>query len=178
MSSNKNIKYYYHILIVCLFFFHSKKVDDKTSPNAFNIRSEFILASTNKLFTCPFEAPVAVLCDSSKKYRSFDGTCNNLKQPLLGSMETPHKRLLPPVYEDGFSAPRFNALSGKPLPNPRLVSQRLNVDESNLQELVWSHLWIVFGQFLAHDMVATALTNGKQIFCVDLKKYFTVKMIK
>ena len=30
-------------------------------------------------------------------------------------------------------------------------------------------LWIEFGQFLAHDMVATALTNGKQIFCLYLK---------
>ena len=138
--------------------FSFQKVDDKTSPNAFNIREQFILASTNQPFECPFEEPV---CDSSQKYRTFDGTCNNLRQRLLGSIETPHKRLLPPVYEDGFSAIRVNSFLGNSLPNPRLVSQGLNVVESNLQELIWSHLWIIFGQFLAHDMVATALTDGK-----------------
>jgi len=34
-------------------------------------------------------------------YRSFDGSCNNLKRKYLGKANTPYKRLLFPVYTDG-----------------------------------------------------------------------------
>jgi peroxidase len=101
------------------------------------------------------------MCDPTLKYRSFDGTCNNLKNPLIGSKETPFKRLLPPEYDDGFGKPKIKASSGKKLPNPRLLSTLVNTDTLNLQEFFWSHLWIMFGQFLAHDLTATAFTNSK-----------------
>ena len=39
------------------------------------------------------------------KYRTIDGTCNNLQKPLLGSSLTAFKRLLPPAYENGFNLP-------------------------------------------------------------------------
>ncbi len=35
------------------------------------------------------------------KYRSFDGTCNNLRQPSWGSALSPLERLAPPEYDDG-----------------------------------------------------------------------------
>lgn len=35
------------------------------------------------------------------KYRSADGSCNNLKRKYLGKANTPYKRLLFPVYIDG-----------------------------------------------------------------------------
>lgn len=39
------------------------------------------------------------------KYRTFDGTCNNLQHPLWGSSYTAFRRLLKPVYENGFNLP-------------------------------------------------------------------------
>ena len=39
------------------------------------------------------------------KYRTFDGTCNNLQHPMWGASLTPFKRLLPPRYENGFNTP-------------------------------------------------------------------------
>lgn len=40
------------------------------------------------------------------KYRSIDGTCNNLADPMLGSSYTPFQRLLKSNYENGFNLPR------------------------------------------------------------------------
>lgn len=39
------------------------------------------------------------------KYRSIDGTCNNLQNPLWGSSHTHFRRILKPIYENGFNTP-------------------------------------------------------------------------
>ena len=134
-------------------------VDDKTSPFAYNIARQFGLALGNRSFQCLF-SDQSVKCDPRDNFRSFDGTCNNLKQPLLGSAQTPHKRLLRPAYDDGVSRPRSKSVSGNPLPNPRRLSINLSSDPFNTQELIWTHLWVIFGQFLTHDITSTALSNG------------------
>ena len=33
-----------------------------------------------------------------KKHRSYDGTCNNLGNPMFGSINTPYARFHPPAY--------------------------------------------------------------------------------
>jgi hypothetical protein len=48
---------------------------------------------------CPFRNMTK--CDPSYPYRSFDGSCNNLKNPWWGQAEMPYKRLLIPDYADG-----------------------------------------------------------------------------
>lgn len=40
-------------------------------------------------------------CDTKYKYRSIDGTCNNLKNPKWGSAFTAYGRFLFPQYADG-----------------------------------------------------------------------------
>ena len=40
-----------------------------------------------------------------KKYRTLDGTCNNLHNPSWGSSSSPFLRLLDPIYENGFNVP-------------------------------------------------------------------------
>ena len=47
---------------------------------------------------CPFRNPT---CDPTSRYRTIDGSCNNLRNPLWGRSETPFERELPPVYSDG-----------------------------------------------------------------------------
>ena len=39
------------------------------------------------------------------KYRSIDGTCNNLLHPMWGASLTGFRRVLKPIYENGFSMP-------------------------------------------------------------------------
>lgn len=40
-----------------------------------------------------------------RRYRSLDGTCNNLQNPIWGASNTAFNRLLPPIYENGFNTP-------------------------------------------------------------------------
>ena len=50
--------------------------------------------------TCPW--PV-YRCNVDQKYRSWDGSCNNLADPIRGRSFTPLARYLPPEYADGRS---------------------------------------------------------------------------
>ena len=43
----------------------------------------------------------APVCRRNSKYRTLDGSCNNLRRPLLGRANTGLGRLLPARYEDG-----------------------------------------------------------------------------
>jgi hypothetical protein len=106
---------------------------------------------------CPFKVNHA--CDATSRFPNIDGSCNNLASPWLGKTETPFKRYAPPSYDDNLSTPRKKSVSGKELPNPRLISRRLFTD--NLQfDSVWSHMVAPFGQFVAHDITSASISAG------------------
>ncbi len=142
------------ILLFCLVVSAYSLVDDRTSPKAFFIAQAYNSVRNQK--KCPFEEKNK--CKTKSIYRTFNGVCNNLQQPLYGAMETPHKRFLNPVYEDGKDSARVKAVSGNNLPNPRLISKTIQSD-NNVFEGIWPHIFIIFGQFLTHDIVSTALIN-------------------
>ena len=112
----------------------------------------------------------------SSPYRTFDGSCNNLCNPTLGMANTPLIRLpglrSPTAYEGNNFAPRqLSATSnnGKnvPLPNARNISVRVFVSgEGNARfrrrqtTPQGTHLVMIWGQFLDHDVTLTALTEG------------------
>ncbi len=119
--------------------------------------------------TCPFQ--VAITCNSTAKYRTYDGTCNNLNNPILGSINTPYIRILSPAYGDGTDSPRnVSTVTGKALPNPRTISLSLSAPRSN-QILVKNglgQLYAQFGQFLTHDLLGTSETvdsSGNEFYC-------------
>ena len=147
-------------LAFCLFAVVYASVDDKTTPFAYNVAQAFNQAISQKFkrVQCPFSNDIE--CDPSSRYRTAEGTCNNLKNPLIGSIQTPFKRYLSPNYDDGFSAPRVKSVTGNTLPNPRFISTQVDSD-NNLFEKIWSSAFVIFGQFLAHDIASTAKTNSK-----------------
>ncbi|XP_072426609.1 peroxidasin homolog isoform X2 [Chiloscyllium punctatum] len=94
-----------------------------------------------------------------QKYRSHDGTCNNLQHPMWGASLTAFERILKPVYENGFSLPRgtdsHHLYNGHPLPLPRLVSTTMIGTEAITLDDKFTHILMQWGQFLDHDLDLT-----------------------
>ncbi|XP_066966449.1 peroxidase-like [Macrobrachium rosenbergii] len=94
----------------------------------------------------------------SVMYRTLDGTCNNLDKPEWGAAYRPFARFLPPDYSDGIEALR-ESVRGGDLPNPRKTSatihRALNRPAYRITMMVMQ-----WGQFLDHDLTATAQTRG------------------
>uniref|UniRef100_A0A4W3JWJ6 Uncharacterized protein n=1 Tax=Callorhinchus milii TaxID=7868 RepID=A0A4W3JWJ6_CALMI len=94
-----------------------------------------------------------------QKYRTHDGTCNNLQHSMWGASLTAFQRILKPVYENGFSLPRGtepNRLyNGYRLPLPRLVSTAMVGTETITPDDRFTHILMQWGQFLDHDLDLT-----------------------
>uniref|UniRef100_A0A336M809 CSON013346 protein n=1 Tax=Culicoides sonorensis TaxID=179676 RepID=A0A336M809_CULSO len=91
-----------------------------------------------------------------KKYRSIDGTCNNMKNPLWGSSLTGFRRLLPPQYENDLSTPigwtKGKLYNGFEKPSARLISSSvISTDKITPDERI-THMVMQWGQFLDHDL--------------------------
>jgi len=89
-----------------------------------------------------------------KGYRRIDGGHNNLKNAKFGRAKSTFRRLFPPEYADGISAPRKGA-EGNDLPNARTVSKEVFKDLDRPSSTL-SHMAVMWGQFLNHDMVLSA----------------------
>ncbi|CAB3398936.1 unnamed protein product [Caenorhabditis bovis] len=102
-----------------------------------------------------FKNPCTDVCFHNK-YRSFDGQCNNWKNPMYGVSFMPLKRLLKPVYENGFNTPvgwdPKKLYHGYPMPNVREVSRQLVATERITPHSKLSAMVMQWGQFLDHDL--------------------------
>ena len=127
-------------------------------------------------------------CSNStiNKYRTIDGTCNNMKEPLLGASDTPFRRVLRAVYKDGVSGAVGveQELKGKYFshgwPSARyLVEKIVRGDEVNSKTL--THMHMQWGQFLDHDIDqlekfdvnCTELNNDYYQYCLPIRVAFT-----
>jgi len=59
---------------------------------------------------------------------------------------------------EAISRPRFRALSGNPLPSPRLVSIVVHADVSHLHGR-YTLMLMQYGQFLDHDLTLTPINK-------------------
>ncbi|XP_017287235.1 peroxidasin isoform X2 [Kryptolebias marmoratus] len=102
-----------------------------------------------------------------QKYRSHDGTCNNLQHPMWGASLTAFERLLKPVYDNGFNLPRGatdRVHNGYRLPLPRLVSTTLIGTETITPDDRYTHILMQWGQFLDHDLDSTVVALSQSRF--------------
>ena len=94
-----------------------------------------------------------------REFRTVSGVCNNLRRPLLGSTNTPFRRLWPAQYEDGVNRMRgtgqsmaMNEAPFLPLnPSPRIISSQVVEDKSEFSKN-FTHMLMQWGQFLDHDL--------------------------
>ena len=98
------------------------------------------------------------------RYRTFDGTCNNLQHPLWGAANVPFKRIIKAKYWDteGFGEPYgFPGQSMTLLPSPHLISKRyVSHRKPGNRRGTFSHMMMQWGQFLDHDLTFTAESEG------------------
>uniref|UniRef100_A0AB38ZET2 Venom peroxidase 1 n=1 Tax=Oncocephalus sp. TaxID=2944721 RepID=A0AB38ZET2_9HEMI len=107
------------------------------------------------------QQPVFGPCKSSK-YRTIDGSCNNLRNPGQGIPRTTYNRLIPAKYSDGIHRPPIS-YTGSDLPSARLVSLVL-FPERVIPDPVWTLVSMQWGQIITHDMsMAMGNTQAKLI---------------
>ena len=98
-----------------------------------------------------------------RRYRTYDGTCNNLRYPLRGAALTPFGRLLDADYDNELSLPRGWVQS---LPSPREVSH--DVLSSRGKELRedfnFTLMMMQMGQFIDHDLDLAPITPSRESF--------------
>ncbi|KAK6758709.1 hypothetical protein RB195_016123 [Necator americanus] len=145
---------------------------DKLAPN---VSYEAVLAPSHvqtlmELSGCQtgqFKTACTDMCFHSK-YRSYDGQCNNFDHPMWGVSQMPLLRLLPPIYENGFSTPvgweKGRLYYGYPKPNPRDVSRLLVATESITPHSYLSAMVMQWGQFVDHDITHTPMALSRQSY--------------
>ncbi|KAJ8985113.1 hypothetical protein NQ317_012763 [Molorchus minor] len=109
------------------------------------------------------------------KYRSIDGTCNNLQNPTWGASLTGFRRVLKSIYEDGFTKPigwdRDRKYYGYPKPSSRLVSTTLIATTKTTPDPEITHMVMQWGQFLDHDLDhAIPSVSSESYDGIDCKK--------
>ncbi|XP_054274117.1 peroxidasin-like isoform X2 [Macrosteles quadrilineatus] len=109
------------------------------------------------------------------KYRTIDGTCNNLQHPRWGSSLIGFRRLLSPIYENGFSTPigwnKDKKYFGFPKPAARLVSTSVISTDDITPDSEITHMVMQWGQFLDHDLDhAIPSTSAESWEGIDCKK--------
>lgn len=102
-----------------------------------------------------------------QKYRTLDGTCNNLRDPMMGASLSPLLRLRPPRYENNFNLPvgwNVNKLyNGVKMPSPRVVSVQIISTQNVTPDELYTHMLMQWGQFIDHDLdfVPTAVSHAR-----------------
>ncbi|CAJ0954735.1 unnamed protein product, partial [Mesorhabditis belari] len=137
-----------------------------------------------------FRNPCTDMCFHNK-YRSYDGQCNNLDYPMWGVSQMPLKRLLSPIYENGFNTPigweKNRLYYGYPKPNPREVSRQLIATHDITPHGHLSSMVMQWGQFVDHDLTHTAPPLTRNAYttgavcnrtCENLEPCFNIQLPK
>ncbi|XP_078600459.1 peroxidasin homolog [Branchiostoma floridae x Branchiostoma japonicum] len=130
------------------------QTDDDFSAASDSAATRRVCTNTElRAIRCPQPDPAV------REFRSIDGRCNNLDNPLWGAAIQPMKRLLRPQYADSVQAPRVRGRGGAALPSAREVSFTLHED-MRTTSTVNTHLVMQWGQFLDHDITHTPVASA------------------
>lgn len=105
----------------------------------------------------------SITCQDSP-YRSYNGMCNNLRNPYNGAFNTPYVRLMRANYADGISTVR-RASDGSELPNARQISLSF-FEDNNQAHPRFAIAAMQFGQFVTHDMASDSIGLRRNGCCL------------
>ncbi|VVC34718.1 Haem peroxidase,Haem peroxidase, animal type [Cinara cedri] len=114
-----------------------------------------------------------VTCDPNSKYRTINGSCNNVQNPTWGASMTPFYRYMDPVFSDGISKFRVQS-DGSPLPNARTLTLTLFQNTSRVCDHKNNELLVPWGQFITHDVAFSPVNSVNSSFpdslnhCLDV----------
>ena len=94
-----------------------------------------------------------------QKYRTPNGECNNVKNPMWGVTGAAYLRIMAPQYEDGVGIPRTTGALGGELLDALSISSQLLWSHDDPHEHMTS-LAAIWGQFVAHDISYTLPLSG------------------
>lgn len=101
------------------------------------------------------------------RYRSIDGSCNNIVKGERGQSFTVYGRLLYPNYLGGIKEPR-RSVTKQTLPSARLVSSVMQCDTIiDKKRSLAVRFW---GQLVEHDMSHTAMSKMSECSIIHLKR--------
>merc|ERR1712142_263788 len=103
-----------------------------------------------------------ITCPADDKYRTPDGSCNNLLHPKFGAAGIAMRRFVPPAYADGKFEPRDSPISARLISNEIMKQQAGSPTPPTEKGL--QHMVMQFGQFLDHDIT---LTPESELDCCD-----------
>ncbi|KYN35083.1 Chorion peroxidase, partial [Trachymyrmex septentrionalis] len=95
---------------------------------------------------------------ASLKYRTSDGSCNNLQNLWWGSAMSIMQRFLSPEYHDGVQSIR-KSKNGRPLPSARDITSLIH-ENKDVPLASVTHMLMQWGQFIDHDLTATGQSKG------------------
>ncbi|XP_037087856.1 chorion peroxidase-like [Pollicipes pollicipes] len=133
-------------------------VDPVESNAAFSLPppSDEVLEFGSLLLPNCTPLPVPECGDATLRYRTHDGSCNNLLRPRAGSANSQYSRYFPSEYADGVSEPRAAGAAGRPLPSARFVSAAIgNSNTADGEDGFRTIALTLFGQFVDHDVTST-----------------------
>ncbi|XP_034949821.1 peroxidase-like isoform X2 [Chelonus insularis] len=115
----------------------------------------------------------SIKCPINNRYRTIDGTCNNINNPRWGSALTPYSRIMFPNYYDGIQELRHAVRGRNLLPGPRVISISLSETQKNKINIasIKSLALMQWSEFIAHDLSHTVVRKmtgtNKPIRCCE-----------
>ncbi len=101
---------------------------------------------------------------AAQEYRTYDGSGNNLANPLWGAAGERLMRLAPADYADGVSAP-----AGPNRPGARLLSNVVCTQEQQvLSDRIVSNFVMQWGQWIDHDLGFKRLATPSEPFNIPI----------
>ena len=98
------------------------------------------------------------------RFRTIDGTGNNVDHPLWGATEIPLLRMAEAAYADGSNLP-----SGNDRPGPREISNACMAQTGDeLNSLGVTDMFWQWGQFLDHDIDLTPIADPHEEFPIEV----------